>query len=645
MDASEAEAQYIASLIESQIASSAKVQAGSESRPAGYGDFCILLRSAKNTAEVYAKALRRKNIPVSFDSREGFFDSAEIKIILSFLRAIDDPVSDLDLLAAMLSPLGLFTPEDAAKLKNDYRESEQHRQPLYMALQFGAQNGNERCRSFLALLERYRMLCATASAPEVINTIYNETPVLSAVRAMDGGRLREANLRALYEAAVKFSAEDEKSLCAFLRYIDVLIDNGSELRKGSAGADKNSVSILTMHRSKGLEFPFVIIGGITKRFNLAERSNVLSVSHRMGIGLKRREPEYLKFYDTLSSKAVKTELRKAALSEELRIYYVALTRAKEKLFLVAALPDADKTIWGLQTLLPQRGAMPPFYVGSVSSPLQWLLPVLLQHPDFTPQRLIRTVGADADFHLAVRRVAVSSENAAAPAQAAAISDPAVKSELRKILSHRYPYAEIGNALSLHTASRLREEHFSTQYFGKKVPAFLYDSALSPADVGTATHKFLEYCDFSKQPCDVAEEIDRLVSLSRLSSAEAASVDADAIRKFFDSTLFQRVLHAEKIYKEKSFTIAKSICDFDPSIPARFADEKTVVIGKIDLVFIENGKAVIVDYKTDRVREIGELPLRYRDQLSVYCEAVEQAFGYEVKEKILYSIALCSFVQC
>ncbi len=645
MDAAEAEAQYIASLIEERIAAGAKVQAGGALRPAGYGDFCILLRSAKNTAEVYANALRRRNIPVSFDSREGFFDSAEIKIMLSFLRAIDDPVSDLDLLAAMLSPLGLFTPEDAAKLKNDYRESEKHRQPLYMALLFAARNGNERCRSFLALLERYRMLCATASAAEVINTIFNETPVLSAVRAMDGGRLREANLRALYEAAVKFSAEDEKSLCAFLRYIDVLIDNGSELRKGSAGADKNSVSILTMHRSKGLEFPFVIIGGITKRFNLAERSNVLSVSHRMGIGLKRREPEFLKFYETLSSKAVKTELRKAALSEELRIYYVALTRAKEKLFLVAALPDADKTIWGLQTLLPHRGAMPPFYVGSVSSPLQWLLPVLLQHPDLAPLRLIRTVGADADFRIAVHRAAVSSESSAVPAQAAAIADPAIKDELRKILSHRYPYAEIGNALSLHTASKLREEHFSTQYFGKKVPAFLYNSALSPADVGTATHKFLEYCDFSKQPCNIPEEIGRLVCLSRLSAAEADCVNPDAIRKFFDASIFQRILHAEKVFKEKSFTIAKSIRDFDPSIPERFADEKTVVIGKIDLVFIENGEAVIVDYKTDKIRDISELPLRYREQLSVYCDAVEQAFGYKVKEKILYSLTLCDFAEC
>ena len=204
---------------------------------------------------------------------------------------------------------------------------------------------------------------------------------------------------------------------------------------------------------------------------------------------------------------------------------------------------------------------------------------------------------------------------------------------------------VSGALSLHTASKLREEHFSAQYFGKKVPAFLYDSALSPADIGTATHKFLQYCDFAKQPCDIAAEIERLVSLSLLSGQEGRSVNQEAINRFFGSQLFARIMRAEKVYKEHSFTIAKSVCDFDPALPKRFADEKTVVIGKIDLVFIENGKAVIVDYKTDRIGEIGELPPRYADQLKVYCEAVEQALGYEAAEKILYSLTLCDFIAC
>ena len=643
--AAEAEAQYIASLIERNIAEGSPVSDGERQRSATYGDFCILLRSAKNNAEIYANALRKKNIPVFFDSREGFFDTAEVRIMLSFLRAVDNPVSDLDLLAAMLSPLGLFTPQEAAALKSDYAEQRRGRQPLYMAVQYAAENGNVQCCSFLALMERFRMLSATASAPEVINTIYNETPVLSAVRAMDGGKLREANLRALYEAAVKFSAEDEKSLCAFLRYLSVLIDNGADLRKGSAGADYNSVSILTMHRSKGLEFPFVIIGGITKKFNLSERSSVLSVSHALGIGLKRREPEKLKFYDTLSSKAVKTELRSAALSEELRIYYVALTRAKEKLILLLTPSDLDKAIFNAQASLPVIGQLPPYHVASAVSPLQWLLPVLLQHEDLAPFRAIPGGSAPAEFSIAASRVRISPEENTQPPEEPAPVDEALNETIRRSIAQTYPYGAVSGALSLHTASKLREEHFSAQYFGKKVPAFLYDSALSPADIGTATHKFLQYCDFAKQPCDIAAEIERLVSLSLLSGQEGRSVNQEAINRFFGSQLFARIMRAEKVYKEHSFTIAKSVCDFDPALPKRFADEKTVVIGKIDLVFIENGKAVIVDYKTDRIGEIGELPPRYADQLKVYCEAVEQALGYEAAEKILYSLTLCDFIAC
>ena len=643
--AAQAEGEFIAELIKRKIDEGLTVFENDACRPARYGDFCILLRSVKNTAETYAAALRARGIPVYYDARQGFFETVEIRIALAFLRAVDDPLSDLDLLAAMLSPLGMFTPEQAAKIKSDHLGAGgKKRAPLYSALESAASAGDAQCAGFLALLERFRMLAATASADEVIDAFYNETPVLACVRVMESGRLREANLRALYESAVRFGADGEKNLCSFLRYIDMLIENGSDLRKGSAAADKNCVSILTMHGSKGLEFPFVIVGGLTKKFNLLERSSVMSVSHEHGVGLRRREPENLKFYDTLSSVAVKLANRSASLSEELRIYYVAFTRAKEKLFLVCALSNPERELAAAEQIA-YEGALPPFYVAGAATPLQWFLPVLQRHPDASVLRTARSVPGNADFRIAFS-VETLPVDAPADEAAPAPEDPALYEELRARANRPYAFAPVCGALSLHTASALKEERFSTQFFGKSVPAFMYAASLTPADIGTATHKFLENCDFSAADLNIDAECRRLVSLSRLTEAEAAGVDKASIAAFFSSPLFGRVRAARQIFKERSFTIARSVRSFDPAVPERFADEKTVVIGKIDLVFVEDdGKAVIVDYKTDHVKSAAELPARYAQQLEIYCEAVEKALGYEVKERILYSLTLRDFVHC
>lgn len=642
----EAEGDMIASLIEEKLAAGAQVFEDGAYRPAGYGDFCILLRSVRGTAEIYANALRRRNIPVFYDAREGFFETNEVRIALSFLRAVDDPLSDLDLLAAMLSPVGLFSAEDAARIRSDHRAFNGGRKaPLYMAVLHAAENGNAACDGFLALLERFRKLAAIAPAHEVIDTFYNETPVLSAVRAMEGGALREANLRALYEAAVRFTADAEKNLCSFLRYIDVLTENGAELRKGSAGGDKNCVSILTMHGSKGLEYPFVIVGGLNKTFRLQDPTSMLLISHEYGVGLKRREPEKIKLYETLSSRAIRLSLRRASLSEELRIYYVALTRAKEKFYIVCAHKKLENKLWEHEALLPLSGGIPPFAVLSASGPLAWFLPVLLRHPDCALYRRVRRSDLSAGFRLTARLVSSDAPEAAPAAPAAPAPDPALTAELRGRIARPYAYAPVSGALSLHTASQLQEEHFSARYFGASVPGFMFAADLSPVDVGTATHKFMEFCDFAAWPFNVAEETRRLVALSRLTPAEGESVNAESIRAFFSSPLFRRVQKAERVFKERSFTIAKSVCDFDPAVPKEFADEKTVVIGKIDLVFIENGEAVIVDYKTDRVSSLSELPPRYALQLGVYAEAVERALGYPVRQRLLYSLTLRDFIAC
>ncbi|MCH5198693.1 MAG: helicase-exonuclease AddAB subunit AddA [Oscillospiraceae bacterium] len=640
------EASFIASLIEEKINSGLTVFENGKERSARYGDFCILMRSLKGV-EAYSSALKKKKIPVFFDSRDGFFAAAEIKAAVSFLRAVDNPLRSLDLLASMLSPLGLFTPEHAAKIKNDAADALGEKDiALYSALLFSAGQGDELSAGFLSLLDRFRALSATAQPDEIIETLLSSTSLLPAVLSMEGGKFREANLRALYEASVRFSSDSGKNLSSFIRYIETLTENGAELRKGSVGGDKNSVSILTMHASKGLEFPFVIIAGLTKKINLSDKSPALSVSHRLGLGLKRREPENLKFYETLSSRSVKLSLKNETLSEEMRIYYVALTRAREKLFIVSAVKNAESAIRKIENIIPSQGGIPAFYLGSCVSPILWFLAAFMRHPQASALRSFRSGAVYADFDFEARLMnAPETEEEKNELPKSVSPNEELKNQIRRQISKTYKYAPVSSARSLHTASALKEEKFSDKFFGQSMPAFMFDSSLSPADIGTATHKFLEFCNFSSGEISVPAEIRRLVSLSRLTETEGKSVNIESIETFFASPFFERVKASSEVFREHSFLIQKSIRDFDPAIPEEFSGEKAVVRGQIDLVFIEDGKAVIVDYKTDKINNICVLPERYREQIDIYSEAVEKTLGYEVKERLLYSLYASEFIIC
>jgi ATP-dependent helicase/nuclease subunit A len=227
------------------------------------------------------------------------------------------------------------------------------------------------------------------------------------------------------------------------------------------------------------------------------------------------------------------------------------------------------------------------------------------------------------------------ETAAAPEP----PDEATVARIARRADYVYPYAPVAAALSKHTASAVNEERFNPEYFARSVPAFLSASAMTPADRGTATHKFLQYCDFAACKTAPEGERERLVERGRLTRAEADCVDMESVRTFVLSDLMRRCEQAEQVFREQEFTISKSVCDMDPAIPEQFRDEKTVVIGKIDMVFTEPDGAVIVDYKTDNVKRIESLRERYADQLTLYAEAFTRITGVPVKERVLYSLKL------
>ncbi len=608
-------------------------------RPARGGDFCILLRSARGAADVYAAALRARGLRVNTDSRTGFFESAELRMVLALLTVIDNPQKDVELLAALLSPLFGFSPEEAAKIRNDARDAGAPKCSLFAAVSMAAQAGDEKSAGFLEQLSYYRKLGATLSCAELIGALYDETPLLAIAGAMTEGKLRVANLRALYEAAQRFSADGAKTVGAFLRYLAMLKENGAQLQKGSAAPDDQSVTVMTMHRSKGLEFPFVILGGLGRKFNLRERSNVLTVSHEFGVGLKRREPENIKLYDTLSSKAVRLAGKTAALSEEMRILYVALTRAKEKLILLATCEKPWEQLAKTEALLPETGPVPPFAVSGAEKPFKWLASVCLRHPGAASLRQLNTRAGAGEGQIRCAVVAVPPEEEAKTAPAPVPADPALVEALRARMAFSYPWLPVSGLRAKHTASSLAEERFSPAHFAAAAPAFLFSDELTPAEKGTATHRFLECCRFEDAEKDAEKELRRLVASEKLTERESAGVELDAVRGFFTSDLFSRIKKSAAVLREYRFTVAKSVRDLNPDLPEIFRNEQTVIDGKTDLIFVEDGAAVIVDYKTDRVRDPAELVRRYTPQMRLYAEAAAQVLGMPVKECLLYSLTL------
>lgn len=635
-DAVEDEAEYTARLISDVLSSGATVNRGTENeRKADYGDFCILLRNAKNTSSLFSAALRRHGIPVTVEAKDGFFEAAEVRLAVSLLQTADNPSNDVALLAVMMSPLFGFSADEAAKVRLETADAVPEKTSLWGRISLLAENGNERCREMRDTVRGFRRDSSMQTAGRAVRAIFDAVGLLSVMGALSDGELRRANLRRIISLADDYSVDPSRTLGAFVRYVDALRTNGASIKR-AGGSSGGCVRIMTVHGSKGLEFPFVIIAGVTKKFNDRELDEVLVTEHTLGVGLRVREPSEVKSYPTLSSTALCILKKRANRSEELRILYVAMTRAREKLYVVAAdsLDGADK----INALSSAAEPLSPYLAQHVGNRFEWLLYAFMHHPDAHCLRSGTVEVIPADFPAVFKTVSPdSSTEPPDKKEEKAVPDETLVSKLEEQMKLKYDCLPAASALAKHTASTLHTESFSPEFFGDKSPAFLDRRGLSPAETGTATHLFLQYCDFDGAKADTEKEKARLVAAGRLTPAQADCLDCGAVKAFTESVLFDEIKNADKVYREKRFTVSESICALDRSIPARFADERTVVIGKIDLIYIKDGKAVIVDYKTDTVTDENVLINRYREQLALYARAAERTLKCRVSRCIIYSL--------
>lgn len=625
----EAEARHIAGIIREQLESGYTVTGRDGERPAEYRDFCILLRSANKYAYTYAQELAKNGVPAWAAVSGGFFAAPEVLGALSFLQVIDNPNQDIPMLSVLMSPVYGFTADDLAELRLEDRKDS-----LYVSMLL-SQDG--RYRQVLEDLERYRLLAATMPAHEFIAYFYSATGYPDLALAMENGESRLANLRRLRQYASDYEDAGYLGLSGFLRFMEKLRTSKSDLESANLISENaNVVRVMSIHKSKGLEFPVCIIAGCGRKFN-GDRAEVC-LNSRLGLGAKLRDPATGARYSNAVREAVLLENRRNAASEELRVFYVAMTRAREKLIMVSTVKGLEKSVAAFSAQITQKPEIDPAVVAGATSISDWLLLCALKHPDgtvlreeadgsgvcleeYTPWRVRRIKSVPEE------RVQGENRTEAEP------WDSALLERIRAACEFVYPQSPMNRIPAKVTASALSGER---KELSLNRPAFLSYQGLTPAERGIALHSFMQFADFKKP---LSEELDRLVREGFLTEEQGAAVNLQRVRRFLESGLGRRIAASDTVRREQRFSVTIPAGMVTPELEEEYRQVPVILQGAVDCSFTENGKLYIVDFKTDRVEEGEVLAERYGMQLKLYAQALAQVTGLAVGGCSLYSLHL------
>lgn len=635
----EAQARHIASYIRKLMAEGYTVKDGDGERPVQYKDFAVLLRATGGGKGLeYADVFRSEGIPCFTEVPGKFLQSSEISLVINILRIIDNPKQDIPLLSVMMSPVFGFTPDDVAKIRLMGKHDS-----LYACIL--KNESDAKTANFLDTVKRWRDIGVCLPTNELLSEIYNSTALPAIFDAVDPSGTKKANLMLLCDYAVTYESLGYSGVSGFIGFIDRLSSKQRDI-SGSVGAvsDSNSVKIMTIHKSKGLEFPVCFIASCATEFNRMDEIDNLIISQKHGLGIVRRDIDTFEQYPTLCHKAIKLSLRKDNISEEMRVLYVAMTRAKEKLIMVYAKDNIDNILRKYASKIPAvSDRFSAFAVSTANGYGEWLLSALLRHPDGRAMR--ETAGISDDIVLkcdAPLKVVMTEFCGTEAEKSRKKSKGKVDSELLSLIKERsqfrYKYEALSGVMTKRAASEADKNFVDRDYFASSAPAFLSEGGLTGAARGVATHTFIQFADYEKASKSVKDEINRLYDMGVLSAAQAKSINIKAAEIFFESGLLKRILASEKVMREKKFTVEVPISEIYEEL-SQYSDEMMMIQGIADCAFLEDGRLVVVDYKTDSLKTEQEFIDKYASQVLLYKKALSQCTGYEVKETLLYSFNL------
>ena len=662
-----------------------------EYRPLQYGDIVILLRSASGWAETFGEVLSARGIPVYTASRTGYFSATEVVTLLNYLRILDNPLQDIPMTGVLRSPIVGCTTEELAELRIAYPEGmiyecvcrfvEDYRK--HGSFEENKKILGEKLSCFMDTMNTLRDKAAYTPVHQLILEVLARTGYGDHAKAMPNGEQRNANLNMLVEKAMEYEKTSYRGLFNFVRYIQKLqqyqVDYGEV---NLSGTGESAVQIMTIHKSKGLEFPVVFAAGMGKRFNFRDMNTSILIHPELGIGADAILPEKRIIAPSLCKQIIRRALLMESLGEELRVLYVALTRAKEKLILsgtigalhpelgeLSALRDSEepllslgrrlggKTYWDyvLPALARHRCMAPLFHEYGIF--MNTANPLYKDPAEFKVTRVTaRELTESEVMEQAEREMKKETLENWNPGR---VFDSEIREEIQRRFSFVYPYHYLEDLpvkvsvselkkRSYHSEQDLEEtvDYETEEEIQPLVPRFIEEKkeeGYTGALRGTAYHRVMECLDYQKtaNKDEIRRQLREWVDARKMERKEAESVRVKDIWNFVETPLGQRMKAASEkrlLFREQPFVIARKASELDPQWQC---EENVLVQGIIDAYFIEDEEIVLVDYKTDFVRRGEEQKLidRYHVQLEDYAQALERMTGRKVKERYIYSFTL------
>lgn len=681
------EARWIAGQVQSLIDKGFKVYDGKsrQSRPMQWRDIVILLRATQQWAPTIIEELQTFGIPAYAELSSGYFEATEVETMLSLLRVIDNPYQDIPLAAALRSPLFALQAEELARIRIGSSGSSYYDAVLKAAIDERIEEATrQKLNAFLVRLDRWRVEARQGSLADLLWSIYRDTGYFDFVGGLAGGVQRQANLRALHDRARQYEATSFRGLFRFLRFIERMRDSGGDLGTARAlGEQEDVVRIMSIHKSKGLEFPVVFVAGLGKMFNQQDMRSSFLMHKQLGFGPRVVDPKLRISYPSLPYLAIRKAMQMEMLAEEMRILYVALTRPKEKMFLVGTAAEAEAKLKRWLASADKNGQMPDYRIASAKSFMDWLGPL-------AASRLALKDGGEADNSVvsdwetgivpaslfAMEAAAATElqeldgakeERLQAVASLALIDGAERDEELRGRLEWRYPH-KLASAIAAKTsvtemkrlhaeqpddAAELHGEYSYQAYAGPdkdkqsagsytfrlRRPAFMEEISLTAAEKGSANHLLMQHVSLTSPAGEqeLQAMLQEMVDKRLLSAAHAEAIDLKAVASFLDSELGRRLRGAGWVRREVPFSCMFPASRVYPGSGGELADEPILIQGVIDCLFEDEKGVVLLDYKTDRIymKDWERAAERHRFQLELYADAIESVLGRRVDESYVF----------
>lgn len=601
-------------------------------------DIVILLRSVKGVSDIFLQALSQREIGCYTETEASFFQTQEVQLMLNLLQILDNPLQDIPLVGVLYSPIFGFTASELAAIRVEKREA-----LFYDALWEYSQRGQEaalrqKAEAFCQWLGKWRSLAKSLSIHDLLWSLYQDTDYYGYAAAMPQGELRRANLDLLLEKSIEYEKGIFSGLFNFLRFMEKMKKRSQDIEEAKImGEEEDVVRILSIHKSKGLEYPVVFVCGLGRQFNAQDSRKALLYHRALGIGAQAIDPIHYIRYETPAREGIKEQIRKETLAEEMRVLYVAMTRAKEYLFLTGTSTDQR----GREEEKERDWKLSPYEALDAKCYLDWLLPIL----DHKEGSAIRTV------YRAYTKPALEGKEGEEAAEDETVPEEDIQN-WDEIFEEKFGWSyprvwkqKMGVRISVSELKRSYEERQEESVYWTAAVPQSPEEAKGGARRGTAFHDVISKLDLQRLRTEeqIREQLQGLAARGRLSKESLDLVNVRQILRFGHSALCGRIGASEKICREQPFIMAYTVEEVKglaPEILPPEADDsdtaRIMVQGILDCCFLEDGRWVVVDYKTDRSLD-GKKLEEYGRQLSLYADALGKISGIAVKEKVLYLV--------